>query len=199
MADRIRWGLVVCLAVVYIATLTAVLHPHVSAAYKAFLIDRTSTDLYVSYYPGTPEEGIVFSRPGLPHWVTTTFGLSYREAVGRWTDDNLGNHAGLVFQQPFNGSYCVQFTARPSPRLGNSFRLRFGAGAQTIEVKSTASSEYRVPFPDVHSADKLEFILPKDLPRASALFPKDLDERRAGLLLAELKILPGACQSAARP
>ncbi len=196
MRDWVRWALIACLAVVYMLALLAVLHPRISQAYRAYYIDRTSLDWNPAHYRATPEEGMVFSRPGLPDWVAWIYGFSHREPGGRWTDDDLGNIAGLVLDRPFNGTFCLEFSAAPAPHMSNSFGLRFGNQSETIQVIAREVVPYQVQFDDVKNAQKLEFVLPKKLPRIHDFDPHNGDRRRLGLLLTTLKIRAGNCNPA---
>jgi len=60
------WLVITLLLSVYAAALFAVLHPHVSPAYKAFYIDHTSLDWNPARYPGSPEQGMISAVMGCP-------------------------------------------------------------------------------------------------------------------------------------
>ena len=189
--------IIVVLVSIYGATLLAVLHPHVSPAYKAYYIDHISSVWEPDHYPGTPEQGIVFSRNGVPSWVQFIFGFSYPEGWGRWTDQNVDSVAGLVFSQSFNGQVCVDFTARAVPWVvGKTLTVRMGGQTHLIQVAATDLSSYQVQFTDLPATNKLELVLPKALPRVLDVAPTNRDTRRLGLALDTLQILPGACSVA---
>jgi hypothetical protein len=196
MRDWLRWALIACLAVVYVLALLAVLHPRISQAYRAHFIDRTSVDWNPPHYRATPEEGMVFSEPGLPDWVAWTYGLTVSEPRGRWTDDDLGNVAGLMFDRAFEGTFCVEFRAAPAQPMRGPFDLRFGSQSETLQVKGPEFAEYQAQFNDVRNARQLEFVLPKKLPRVHEYDPPNGDRRRLGLLLSTLKIRAGSCSQA---
>ena len=196
MRDWLRWAVIACLAIVYTVVLFAVFHPRISQAYRAYFIDRTSVDWNPSHYRATPEEGMSFSQPGLPDWVAWTYGFTKQESRGRWTDDDLGNVAGLMFDRPFNGTYCVQFSALPAQPMHGSFGLRFGSQSATLQVRGRDFSEYQAQFDDVKDARQLEFLLPKNLPRVHEYDPPNGDRRRLGLRLSVLKIRTGSCSPA---
>ena len=124
----IQWTVILVLLVIYAATLWAVLHPHVSPEYRAFYIDRTATDYKPSHsYNTTPEQGMVFNDPGLPVWVLTTHGLSFRDGGGRSIDEDLPGPAGVSFLRGFGGDYCVEVEAYAFPGLaGQNIPVLFG-------------------------------------------------------------------------
>lgn len=193
MRDWVRWALIACLAVVYGLALVAVLHPRISQAYRAHFIDRTSLDWNPAHYHANPENGITFSQPGLPDWVAWTYGFAAPESRGRWTDEDLGNVAGLVLDPPFSGTFCVEFNAEPATHMSSSFDLRLGGQSETIPVKAGGAENYQAQFDGVTDARQLEFVLPKNLPRVHDYDPPNGDRRRIGLLLSTLKIRAGSC------
>lgn len=196
MRDWLRWALIACLAVVYILALLAVLHPRVSQVYRAYYIDRTSTEWNPPHYRATPEEGMDFAQAGLPDWIAWTYGFTAHEPRGRWTDDDLGNVAGLVFDRPLNGTACLEFSAGAAPHMSSSFGLRFGGQSETIQLRTREVAAYQVQFNDITNARQLEFVLPKKLPRIHDYEPQNGDPRRLGLLLTNLKIRRGNCNPA---
>lgn len=191
-----QWFVIAVLASVYLLALFAVLHPRVSPEYKAYYIERTASDWKPVRYASTPQEGITFSRKGVPQWVEFTSGLSFRDDWGRWTDEDLGAVAGLTFARPFSGTLCVDFTARAVPWVvGHPFVVRMGDETQTMRVAAPELTEYRAQFTHLPAADTLDILLPHGLPRVSEAAPKSDDRRRLGLNLATLRIVPGYCPS----
>lgn len=193
MGSLPRRILIACLTVVYILALLAALHPKVSPNYRAHYIDHTSLDWNPPHYPGTPDEGISFGRKGLPEWISWSYGFSEQGPGGQWTDDDLGNVAGLVFDHPLSGTFCVEFRAAPAPHMRSSFDLRLGRQSETIPLKSGGVADYQAQFNEVHEAGELEFVLPAKLPRIRDIDPPNRDPRRLGLLLITLKIHTTAC------
>jgi hypothetical protein len=193
MRDWLRWALIACLTVVYVLALLAVLHPRTSQKYRAYYIDRTSVEWNPPHYRASPEEGMVFAQPGLPDWVAWTYGFTAREPRGRWTDDDLGNIAGLVLDRPFSGTFCLELRTAAAPHMSSSFGLRFGSQSETIQLRTSEFADYQVQVNNVKDAEQLEFVLPKQLPRIHDYDPQNGDPRRLGLLLSTLKILTGSC------
>lgn len=173
------------------------LYPHVSPAYKAYFISRISSEWEDASYPGTPDQGIDFSRNGVPDWVQFTFGLSTPEGWGRWTDQNLDSTAGLVFSRNFSGQLCLDFAARAVPWVvGKTLTVRMAGQKHQMHIAATDLTQYQVQFTNLPPTDRLEFLLPEKLPRVVDVTPSDEDPRRLALNLATLRILPGACSVA---
>ena len=198
MTTVLRGIIVLALLAVYVAALAAVLHPHISPEYRAYYISRTSTDYNQPHYASTPEGGLVFSREGLPDWVYRTYGFSVREPGGRWTDENLGRTAGLVFNRSFEGSLCLDFTAHAAPwMVGQSIGVSMGSKAANLGVATEAVSDYRVQFMGLRNAEQVEFVLPDRLPSVQERLPDSSDPRRVGIDLVQLRLLPGQCSAPA--
>jgi len=198
MKGLLGWSIVAALAGVYLAAFFAVLHPKISPAYKSYYIDRTSSDWNPEHYPGTPEQGINFSRKGLPDWVHSTYGFSVREDGGRWTDGDVARTPGLAFTLRLNGPLCLEFTASPAPSLiGKTIAVQMGNETKTLQVLPKGSTEYLVQFTQVQGADRLNFLLPERLPRESEVDRGSGDTRRLGLELIKLRVLPGNCATTA--
>jgi len=179
---------------IYIGVLFAVLHPHVRPEYKAYYIDHISSDWNPSYYPGTLEQGMNFSRRGLPEWVKSTRGLSIRESWGRWTDEDLGPIAGLKFTQSFSGPLCVDFTARAVPWVvGRTITVEMGNEKHPLRIAAEDLTAYEVQFTNLQQANELNIDLPKSLPRVFEMVPTNGDPRRLALNLSTLRLIPGRC------
>lgn len=186
------------LIAVYTMALWAVLHPHVSATYRAYYIDHVTTDWNPTHYPGTPAQGIVFSRDGLPVWVEYTRGLAIRQPSGRWTDSNVAPMATLGFSQVFHGALCLDFTTRAEPWIaGKTMAVRMGDQAQSIEIEN-GSYNYRVQFRDLQNASQFNLVPPSGLPRVKDVERHNLDDRRLGLELITLRLLAGECAAPAK-
>ncbi len=196
MQTKLQIVFIVVLVSIYGAAAAAVLHPHVSGIYKAYFINHTSPEWNADHYPGTPEAGMVFSRDGLPSWVRFTVGLSYPEGWGRWTDENFGNTAGLMFNQNFSGPVCVDFAFRAVPWVvGKTFVVRMGGQTHPLPIPGTDLTRYQVQFTDLPPTDSLEFLLPEKLPSVIDLRPSSGDTRRLALSLATMRITSGLCPS----
>lgn len=196
MKRAIQIVVIAVLLGIYCAVAVAVLHPHVSAAYRAFFIARTSSDYDPQHYDSTPEQGMIFNRPGLPSWVQTTHGLSVRDDWGRWTDANLPAAAGLHFNREFEGTLCVDTVLRAVPWVvGDTIWLRMDGQQQPIHIDSQGPTDYRVQLLGVHGAEELDFLLPPKLPAVSERAPDSADARRLGINIASVKLIPGECAS----
>jgi hypothetical protein len=184
---------IAALITIHAMALWAVLHPHVSDIYRAYYIDRVTTDWSPTRYPSTPAEGMVFNRDGLPMWVAYTRGLAIREPSGRWTDSNVAPVATLGFTHAFDGALCADFMARAVPWIvGKAMVVRMGNEERTLEIENDFY-EYRVQFRDLQNATQLDLIPPSGLPRVKDADRHNLDDRRLGLDLSTLRLLPGEC------
>ncbi len=196
MKATAQWFVIIVLAGIQLWALFAVLHPRVSPAYRAYYIERTTSDWKPVHYSGTTSDGITFSRKGVPEWVEFTRGLAQPDDWGRWTDEDLGDVAGLAFTQPLSGDLCVDFTARAVPWIvGQTFVVRMGDETQTLRVAAPELAEYRAQFTRLPPVAALDILLPPKLPRVMDAEPKSKDARRLGLDLATLRMVPGHCGS----
>jgi len=197
MKTALEWTAIIVLLAVYAAVGWALLHPHVSPDYRAYFIDRTTTDFEPQHYASTPEEGMEFSHAGVPSWVAATRGFDYREpgSSGRWTDANLHAPPGLTFTRTFSGESCVELKAYTIPWLGGrEVPVRFGNQEQTFKPIAGGPATYDLQFHDLQAADRLEILLPSgDLPPAADREHGSTDTRRLGLSVYSLRILPGQC------
>jgi hypothetical protein len=194
MKVLVQWLIIVVLTGIYLAAFMAMLHPKVSAAYRSYYIDHNSSDWNPVHYSTTPEQGMNFGRKGLPEWVDSTFGLSFRDPMGRWTDRNVAKIPAISFTRPFKGPTCVEFNLAPAPALaGKALAVRMGDETKTLQFVKPGFVEYRVAFSLDRGADKLEFLLPDKLPRESEVDRTSGDTRRLGVALNTLKIVPGNC------
>ena len=90
---------VVALVALHLTALFALLHPKVSREYRAFYMDRVSSDWHAKHYESTPEQGIDFSTVGWPDFVEYSFGISKVEDL--WPLDRYAARApGWVRIQP---------------------------------------------------------------------------------------------------
>jgi len=191
-----RWILLVALLGIYLAALWALMHPRITPRYKAYFIQRTTTDWNPERYPGTPGEGMTFSRNGLPEWVDHTYGFSRREEGGRWTDSDVAVIPGIAFTRVLRGPLCVDFIAVPAPSLvGKTFGLQMGNQTETVQVRSSNPYEYRIRFSGEQESNRVNFLLPAELPRQSEVDPKNRDQRRLGLQLVSMRILSATCSA----
>jgi hypothetical protein len=199
MKSVAQWFIIAVLAGVYLLALFAVLHPMVSPAYRAYYIDHTSLEWNPAHYPVTPEQGMNFSREGLPVWVNTTYGLSFREPWGRWTDADAAKVPGLSLTRSFNGPFCLVLTARPARSMfGQTLAVQMGSETRTVRIVSQDFADYEIPFTEVREADSINFLFPEKVPRESEVERGSADTRRLGLGLAALRILPGGCAGSSR-
>lgn len=191
-----KWMVVAALLAIYATALWAVLHPHVSHMFRAYYIDRVSSEWVPVRYTTTPEEGIEFARVGLPDWVDYTAGFSVRESWGRWSDADVAKKPTIMLTRPITGPVCAVFTARPSPPLvGKAFALRFGDEAKYVPFSTPDFATYRVDFDVTRGAERIEFIFPGELPPLKEFDSRTTDKRRLGIALVNLKFYPARCET----
>jgi hypothetical protein len=191
MKRIVEWLLICILGVFYLSVLWCLVHPHISQAYREYFIDRTTTDWADRFdrYPSTPDQGVKFNTPGLPAWIDHTYGMSYREEWGRWTDSGVTKSSGIAFRNVLSGPICMHLVARPvSPLVNQSVSVKMGNVVRSVTLDSGDAREYDVSFPADTRADRLDFVLPA-LPSASSA-----DSRHLGLALTSLTLSEGACQ-----
>ncbi len=172
----------------------AVLHPHVSADYRAYYIDRTASDWNPPHYPAAPEQGIVFSRPGWPEFVRNGSGFSFREQDGRWTDAEVAKVPTIFMNEQFSGPLCVELTLIPAPaERGHKLQVALGSNVGEIALSNPGWATYYVNFHDATPADTLQFRFDGRVPRMEDVAPGTRDWRRLGIDVSSLRIFHSAC------
>lgn len=103
------------------------LNPVVSEAYRAYFILKNTPDWRPQRYTVRLDEGIDFTRPGYPDFVTRTEGLSEAGPTGRWTDAKYGRTPRIVYARDFQGQVCLSLLVHPSPsQVGLPIDITFG-------------------------------------------------------------------------
>ena len=151
------------LGVFYLSVLWCLVHPHISQAYREYFIDRTTTDWADTFIVSlNPDQGVKFNTPGLPAWIDHTYGMSYREEWGRWTDKSgVTKPSGIAFRNVLSGPICMHLVARPvSPLVNQSVSVKMGNVVRSVTLDSGDAREYDVSFPADTRADRLDFVLP---------------------------------------
>ena len=170
----------------YVAYLTRV--PEVSEEYRAYYIDRSTSDWRPARYSAPVESGVDFSREGYPDFLRYTRGLSGREEWGRWTDARLHPYAELVFDQPFFGAICVSIKARAAGKQGGKVaRIRLGDSERSFVTPGADWSLYVFDITLERPASSLE-IHPS---APSAASPSD--RRLIALGLRHVRVVQGPC------
>lgn len=199
MRTAVQTIVIAVLVAIYAAVGVAILHPHVSQAYRAYFISRTSSDYDPPHYHTTPEQGMMFSRPGLPDWVLAARGFSVREDWGRWTDSNLAPTPGLTFNRKFDGDLCVDITFRAVAWVvGDTIKLHMDGAAAPLTISGEGPTEYQVLLSNLKEADKLDFVLPPGVPAVVERWRHSADPRRLAINISTLLLLPGRCEASAK-
>jgi phosphoglycerol transferase len=194
MRTAFRVLVVILLLAIEFYAVYLVLHPRVSPEYRAYYIEHTTRDWNPNRYQATPEDGIDFTKSGLPTFVRYTVGFSFPEARGRWTDATLSPSAQILLDRKISGPNCLEITAKPSyAERGKSVQVAWGHEVQTLVFSSDDYTAYRVSFANPVSTDTVGFRFPGKVPSPKELYPPSRDERRLGMSLLRLRILPGPC------
>ncbi len=194
----LRILVVAALISLQIFTLYAVLHPRVSADYRAYYIDHTSVDWKPPHYAATPESGIDFTRPGWPDFVSQAYGFSFHDDWGRWTDAVLQASPTIVMNHYFSGPTCIEIVARPSvAETGRRVEVAFGQSSGAITLSNPDFARYDINLDNVQPTGTLQFRFFGRVPRAADVSPGSTDERRLGIAISSIRILPSHCQSLA--
>jgi hypothetical protein len=181
------------------AALYAVLHPKVSAEYKAYYVDRISSDWPPTRYSATPEQGMVLAKPGLPDFVQATHGFSFRESWGRWTDAAMDAGAGINMNREFRGPVCVVLTAYPSPaEVGKQVMVVLGRQSAPVVLSAPAFADYYIDFDLTDPAHTLDFRFPGSVPKHSRIIKGSMDDRRLGLAISLIRIFESPCHAVSR-
>lgn len=184
------------LGTVYLLALAAVLRPRVSADYRAYFIERTSTEWHPVHYTATPAQGISFSSPGLPTFVRYVAGFSYREPWGRWTDASRAPVPQIAFAQGFDGTICVDLKAHASNAIKHKpVTVAFGDQRRTVSISAGPFADYLIEFHLSKPADVMEFMFSGTIPPENAVDRDNLDSRRLGLAMIYLRLYALSCAS----
>lgn len=132
-------------------------------------------------YDATLEEGIDFTKNGLPLFIKEISGLSETEQWGRWSDANKASAVELIFYDRLPNSFSLFINAIAfGPNIGET--LIINIAEQTYDIKIPKERPFKLKF-DVNlngqKTNKIEIIPPKPTS------PKELglseDERKLGI------------------
>ncbi|HEY8024163.1 MAG TPA: hypothetical protein VIF60_06335 [Burkholderiaceae bacterium] len=132
-------------------------------------------------YDATPQEGILFAKPGYPRFIKEVKGVSEPEPKGRWTD---GSEAVFVFKEALHGKVHVEISGIPyGSNMGKKVALTLGNAKQDvvfngdINTFETVSADFDLDTP----SDTLVMRIPEpSVPPGG--------NRRLGIFLGTLKI-----------
>ena len=140
-------------------------------------------------YAASLAEGINFTRPGYPDFVSAVSGISSYEPQGRWTDANLASTATIRFKQPLPAKLTVELTVNAfGPNLGESIYVRVGEVEKSfVHADPRQLGTYKLVFETSIPADRIEIVPPK--PVSPSELNVGADTRRVGVSLVALKIV----------
>jgi phosphoglycerol transferase len=135
-------------------------------------------------YTATLAQGIDFSRPGYPDFLTEVSGISGPEGWGRWTDSNLGQTATLRFAQSLPAHFTVNLKVRDffGVNANKEIVVQAGAQKQTFVLLPEMDQDVKLTFDAVANADTIEIKAP------GTSTPTDSDSRKLGIGLISLSI-----------
>ena len=145
-------------------------------------------DEYGLRYTAQLSEGIDFTRPDLPSFVSHIRGLSDAETWGRWTDGNIAPSLVLEFEHPLPQKLKLRLALIPfGPNENNPLTIRIGTqsfqrtlvpGKNVIEVETETSSP---------SADRIELI--PYSPTTPVFLGMNGDRRKLGVGLIKMDFM----------
>ena len=139
-------------------------------------------------YVATLADGIDFTKPGYPEFVTEVAGISSYEPWGRWTDANLAATASIRFRQALPARFTLELSVNAfGPNLGEPIRVKVGGVEKSfVHVDPRSTATYKLTFDNASGADRIEITPPKPV-SPSELKVGD-DSRRVGVGLIALRI-----------
>lgn len=145
-------------------------------------------------FPSVMSDPYVLSNGGIPAYMSSIVGFSALEGFGRWTDANLGP-AKLIFAESLPSEFVLEITASAyGANVGKPVKLI--AGGVVREVSLTANqASYRVAFNGVVNASSIDIVPPE--PISPHAFEGASDDRKLGVALGSIKIIPSGSQQAA--
>jgi phosphoglycerol transferase len=185
--------LIFFLSLFYLWIVFLIVNPNVSEEYRAYYIERITSDWRPLRYTAVVSEGFDFSKPGLPSFIRYTAGISYHESWGRWTDASLKKTVRIIYEEPFFGDVCVNIMLSPAlPQIGRLVVIRFGSNEQQF-VTQAGAQWYQLDFRLDDPTSTLE-IEPSVSATPALWDPTNKDPREISLGLYRLIALPGACK-----
>jgi uncharacterized protein DUF7024 len=184
------------LCVFYLTIVYLALHPHVSREYKAYYIDRITSDWKPARYAATADQGIRLGVAGLPSFVDYIYGFSWLEPWGRWTDAQHGAAAGVVLQNPISGVVCVMMKVMPaSSQRGKVITIRLGDEQHSFVPKPDGFSDYSFDFSESRPADSLQIRFDGAVPSQSEFDRGSSDHRKLGLAVMYIRFFSQTCST----
>lgn len=184
--------LIFTLIAFYLKVAYLVFFPDVTDAYNKYYISKTTRDWPPLRYSAQLDDGIDFSKSGLPDFVVSSEGVSDYENWGRWTDAHLLSSARIVFNQNFIGAVCIHLKAVPTLKQnGELAYIRLGDQTKSFLTTNTIT-DYYINFFLPRVSNVVEII--PSAPGVSREWDKsNYDSRKIGLGLIFLKIKMSDC------
>ena len=135
-------------------------------------------------------DGIDFTQPGLPHMISSLYGVSHAEPLGSWTD---GPIVTVQFRQQLPRTFDLVLAAHAFAENANQgIQIRVGSQRTKVQINHQPGGTYRIPFTNPGGADTLVLRIPKPVSPSELSHGKSDDRRALGLVLVQLKIVASA-------
>jgi phosphoglycerol transferase len=139
-------------------------------------------------YQASLSEGITFSKPGYPDFVSAVKGVSKQEDFGRWTD---GTEAVIEFAQPLPKKFTLQITATIFPStimMGEPIKVVIGGTGYDAKFNPMWDfKEIEIPVTTDGKIKSISLLLPNA--KSPLSLGQGNDTRKLCLALSSLKII----------
>lgn len=144
-------------------------------------------DAHGERYRNTLEQGIDFSHPGLPMFVSAVDGLSAQENWGRWTDANLAPAVKVSFEDALPKQFVLVIEALAfGPNVGKPVTVTIG-GQSAIFTPTGQMQQFSLHF-SLAQPTKDIVIQPVVEPRSPFELGINTDRRKLAIGLGHLSI-----------
>ena len=144
-------------------------------------------DKYGTRYQASLNQGIDFTKPGLPRIVKEVKGLSAEEAWGRWSDGLLHDSVVIEFVEPLPASFTLVLRATPfGPNIGKPVEVRVGSFMRSL-VFSAGIQDHRFEIENDEGANNIAITPP--IPTSPiSLSNASVDTRMLGVRFESIRI-----------
>src|SRR5262249_1951227 len=137
-------------------------------------------------YSASFEQGIDLSRPGMPGFIQSVFGLSLREPWGRWSD--AGEVTWRFSRLPPQPLPMVIEWQAFGANVGRDVIIRYGNQMRAVRLRSTSLEHAEVKFAGIESSLEMKWVIPEPQSPADVV-AGSLDLRRLGVGLRRIRFV----------
>jgi phosphoglycerol transferase len=193
MPKSVTFSAIAILALAYLLLGFLAFNPKVDDDYRAYYIEKTTSDWKPASYSARVTDGIDFSKPGMPEFIASISGLSHQESWGRWTDASLLHAARIVYKQPLTGRVCISIDASSARKqVGKVVEIRIGDQKVRFIPRTETPDRYQFETNLLTKTNVVE-VEPRSPGLPSGWDINNSDKRRIGIGLRRLVIAPGEC------